>query len=154
MKLQVPALITKLIPLRPRLVCFVGKKIWDIFGGVCEKTAGEAVEGGMVVKKEKGAVEEKEEEVEREEKEEEGVDRELDEEGVKLEREVTPIDTVNISGKGKGSMSTRKKKKVIVPFDCHKPRPLRLPLGDGLGYVYFWATPNTSGLERTPVRPK
>ena len=42
-----------------------------------------------------------------------------------------------------------KKSQKTAAFDWHRPRPFRLPHRDG--YTYFWVTPNTSGLERTPV---
>lgn len=39
MRVAVGPLVSKFVALRPRVVCFVGKKIWDIFAGVVGKTA-------------------------------------------------------------------------------------------------------------------
>ena len=57
-----------------------------------------------------------------------------------------PLTPQSRSSPTAGARGSAKRKK---EFDWHKQRSFRLPHEDG--YTYFWVTPNTSGLERTPV---
>lgn len=172
MKLCVPDLIDKIRANRAGVVVFVGKKIWEVFEGVAKKGAVN-VTGDEAVKKEDGdEVVRGENVVEREIKlveevgEGEAVKLELVEPSfevaaVKLEEEDPPkIPLTPMTPIQKRNRPPTKSPKTPIPktpFDWHIPRTIRLPHhspSTGLlnGYTYFWVTPSTSGLERTPVR--
>jgi TDG/mug DNA glycosylase family protein len=166
MRLNVYNLTTKILAHRPRVVCFVGKKIWDIYEGVVLKTAGPPVvaaaahvppsEAPYLVK-----LEEDEEGVKAERVEPGGsISLEQGNSGglkivtlaptgvVKVEPSTPPKPSPSGSAAA-ASRSTTPAKSSKTGIDWSKPRGARLP-HDG-GYTYFWVTPNTSGLERTPV---
>lgn len=149
----------KLLRFKPKVVCFVGKKIWDVYESVIRKTA--TVPTIAARESEAGP----------------SIDRPDGLGTVKIEQDtlptpppITPIKTVPNSSTPKattirqtsngrpqaaGSARRRGQEKENPQFDWTKPRPYRLPhLNNGQveGYTYFWVVPNTSGLERTPVR--
>ena len=218
MRLNVHPFTLKIAHYRPRVVCFVGKKIWDVYAAVCGKTAtasastrgqgtveeaDDASDGASVrIKTEEGsstsparkrlcrtespgsplvpikkdpdapprivaasstatepadavqdvvkpfiAVGYTEVKVE---------DHDIDtSSSAPLPGTPSPLRPVNSSR----TAYPRSKQ----PMDWHAPRPLRLPLparysnntsggrSEEQEYTYFWVTPSTSGLERTPV---
>lgn len=218
MRLNVHPFTLKIAHYRPRVVCFVGKKIWDIYAAVCGKTAtasasirgqgpveqADDVSGGAFdrIKIEQGSSPSPaRRRLRRTESPgsplvaiKQGPDAPprivaassistepanalrddvkpfsaaLDPE-VKVENQdvdtpssaplpgtPSPLRPINSSR----TASPRSK----LPMDWHGPRPLRLPLParnskntsggqwEEQEYTYFWVTPSTSGLERTPV---
>lgn len=152
MRLNVLPFTLKLIEMRARVVCFVGKKIWDVYESVVSKTA---KPGGPIVtinakdmakcpavKMEPGSTE-----AEISSSVRAGGLADMQE--VKLEPPDQP--------RRAASASPRKAKKDQPAFDWTRPRVIRLPLpsagpGEPPQYTYFWVVPSTSGLERTPVR--
>lgn len=158
MRLNVPDLTSKVRKYRPRVVCFVGKKIWDVYESVAIKTAraGLKVEDVKVEARDGGAGEHVESEIgdvalKRD------VKVELEE--VMLEADVKPNKTALASpspakpkNRSTPTPSPRRMKPPPGPFQWTAPRSLRLLYPEGDGFTYFWVTPSTSGLERTPVR--
>jgi len=175
MRLNVHDLTVKLVKNRANVVCFVGKKIWDVYESVVSKTAGEAVVVPLAPRPTVSA-------------KAEGPDVDDFEGLIKLEREDEEGDTVhpNLTGlatnaeqdakpdlssstsfsnplvKSEPAATTRVQPTPPLPpstpilaskskstIDWTQPRPFRLP--HDKGYTYFWVTPSTSGLERTPV---
>jgi hypothetical protein len=144
MRLNVLPFTEKLLGVQPGVVCFVGKKIWDVYESVVSKSA-------RVV----------------------DTSQEIDvkvEQDTTTIPDPTPAVDVLSGGQGEdvkpamvdnstsGPTSTPRRRtpaKAKEKFDWTKPRPFRLPYqtADGLKYTYFWVVPNTSGLERTPVSP-
>lgn len=141
MRLDVLDLTVKMQAHRPKVVCFVGKKIWDVYESVVIKTA-RASSRSNIVKSEPQRVKL---EVEAPSGEVQDVKLGLEE----INEEIYPSPIVRSTP----SPSPRRiKKPPAGPFNWHKPRSVRLPFQEGHGYIYFWVTPSTSGLERTPVR--
>ena len=167
MKLNVYNLTLKIRKYRPRVVCFVGKKIWDIYESVISKSASPPVDvyasdgrddPEHVVKKENEGFDIKEEQDELREISAGTVSFvNLDQNGnIKLKpldnQNVPPMNTTDVKlepGIHPTNDDTRKGGKKLVPIDWYRPRLFRLE--HEKGYTYFWVTPNTSGLERTPV---
>lgn len=149
----------KLLRLKPKIVCFVGKKIWDVYESVIRKTATAPIiatrqcspgastswDDTSITNTPNGIV-----------KVEPNTNPTSPITPIKIEIASTSSlqDPPNEVG---GSMSRRGREKVEKPkFDWTQPRPFRLPHfenGQVEGYTYFWVVPNTSGLERTPVSP-
>lgn len=213
MRLNVHPFTLKIIHYRPRIVCFVGKKIWDIYASVCGKTAtaslgsvepgrsavlAGSLDGGM---EGDGGLDEFrvvvpiKQEVGREDlavcvpiKQEIRSGRTdglivLQEPPDAFEGDFKPIiggaepdptcrarDTQataqpSTSAAVRSMSSSRQSRtrsgSAKALMDWHAPRPLRLPLPHQSittssmhkrqEYTYFWVTPSTSGLERTPV---
>jgi hypothetical protein len=130
--------------IKPGVVCFVGKKIWDVYESVVSKSARVLDTSQAVNVKE-------------------------EQDTTRISVPASAVDMVS-GGQGEhvkpavvdnptsGSTSTPRRRtpaKVKMKFDWTKPRPFRLPhqTDEGLKYTYFWVVPNTSGLERTPVSP-
>ena len=157
MRLSVPGFTRKIQAHRPRVVCFIGKKIWDVYESVVSKTARAA----PLVKRETGLIKLEVQEVKLEvqdcrpaeeltlEKEE----TKLETQGIiKSEPDAHELPSSSAMVPATPSPSPRRtKKNPPAPFNPYQPRTLRLPYREGGGYTYFWVTPNTSGLERTPV---
>ncbi|WWD21337.1 hypothetical protein CI109_105821 [Kwoniella shandongensis] len=180
MRLNVHNLTLKFVRYRPMVVCFVGKKIWDVYESVAGKTAKLAAAAAGA--EEEAAMEQKSlaDEVKRELKEEEEEDdvkpdlNEMSYDGVKLENEVEhdlksindikppipslkPTEVRTPTKSPKAKTKTKAKTKIKPPpFDPTQPRLYRLPHFSLeqrylISYTYFWVVPNTSGLERTPL---
>jgi TDG/mug DNA glycosylase family protein len=178
MRLNVPRLLAKIGRHRPRVVCFVGKKIWDVFEGVVGKTAGG---GGAVQLVAEEIKEEVKEEIKEEIKEEvtleienevvedakQDVKMEVNDDLVQLVEAIPPSTPTKPllapSPIGTGTPRTPTRK---TNFDWDKPRPFVLfhdeeddaeqSSGEEQAqkrtrYTLFWVVPSTSGLERTPV---
>lgn len=169
LRLGVPVLLEKIRRTRPRMVCFVGKGIWDQFE--------------MVVKR---AVRRKGEGVGLREPEGMGSVRlvKIEEEDLNLQRmETSPapgdgpttppasplrsIRKTEIITPSKGSQATPSRSKTLgapinqrspksrsanAPFDWDRPRDFKVTHEEGARVTLFWVVPSTSGLERTPVR--
>jgi hypothetical protein len=186
MRLNVYDLTLKLVKNRANMVCFVGKKIWDIYESVAIKTAGPAVvvrpsipapalasEGTMMKEgdDDDGLVK-----LERDDEDEPNFapERPSVAEGADMKPEIplsssshspmlksenlyTPASlesseettTRSATRDSESNIKTASAPKTKPTIDWTQPRPLRLP--HSKGYTYFWVTPNTSGLERTPV---
>lgn len=150
MRLNVYPFAVKMAQLRPRVICFVGKKIWDIFEAIASKTAKAPLSAAESTKGQSGLV-----------KIEQGSDTRhfspLTETEIDIKPELgtaraTPLRQLPPTS----SPAPSPKKGTVKTFDWYLPRSLRLPLPanddhPSGGYCYFWVTPNTSGLERTPV---
>lgn len=177
MRLNALPFTEKLLRIRPSIVCFVGKKIWDVYESVIAKSA-QVVESehgigdvqGSGVKLEQGDTqstasapgsdeltatsdpalvksEPLEVETEVDELEEDEDEHKPETNG----SHHTPIRTVP-------SANTTHRRTPAKPkeiFDWTKPRLYRLPHENDDGsvekYTYFWVVPNTSGLERHTV---
>lgn len=164
MRLNVYTLSAKIVAHRPHVVCFVGKKIWDIYESVVLKTAGPPV---AVVRDEAPGsapflvkLEEDDDELVRVERVETGAEdrrdatatgvqmfRLAESGGVKIEPAASPVSPPRTKHPATSSTPQARSKKTHI--DWTKPRGVRL--AHERGYTYFWVTPNTSGLERTPV---
>lgn len=136
MRLNVLSFSRKLIKYRPRVVCMVGKKIWDMYESVAIKAAHPSVPTNIysVVKLER-------------------LEEEQGEAYLASSTGAGEVKPVLPSPKKPPGGSTPKAKRP-KDFDWTKPRALRLPLlGESDNghqrYCYFWVTPSTSGLERT-----
>lgn len=219
MRLNVHPFTLKIAHHRPRVVCFVGKKIWDVYASVCGKTATapppKVADGGGDLEGEREreiCVPIKQEVVDTSGQGRDGLLRmpdppfvpvkvesesgsafstdarhvalepegsfELAEEDIKpsaielgqtvgtgaTQPPTTPINVNMIGEQPLQAPSTPARSKAKEQMDWHAPRPLRLPLPPRpstsgnedrrrakLEYTYFWVTPSTSGLERTPV---
>lgn len=146
MRLNALPFTDKLLCIHPRIVCFVGKKIWDVYESVITKSARIA---DMVVKDEPaelGLMSVPE------------VKEELVDQAAREDRKPDVLDpTTSTPTRAQGTPSrprTRTPARPKEKFDWTKPRPFRLPHTADNGqvrYTYFWVVPNTSGLERTPV---
>lgn len=175
MKLNTINLLQKFIKYQPSVVCFVGKKIWDVFESVVGKTAefdetvkqkvklegevengegsGDGGKGRSVVTldptPERGTVK-----IE---------PAELGDQPSLLPLSASPSKTPQLTPAQTASLSpakARAKKGAIkppkTPFSFSQPRALRIPHppeenGGEIKYTYFFVVPSTSGLERTPV---
>jgi TDG/mug DNA glycosylase family protein len=177
MRLNALPFTEKLLRIRPSIVCFVGKKIWDVYESVIAKSA-QVVESeheirdvqGLGVKLEHAdnvftaaapgpneltttadpvLVKSEPLEVGAE------VD-ELEEDEIELKPETngshqTPIRTIPPAN----TTHRRTPAKPKEIFDWTKPRSYRLPHRNddesNSKFTYFWVVPNTSGLERHTV---
>lgn len=162
-------LANKLAVHRPRIVCFIGKNIWDVFASVARRSVPKSLAPvATVVKAEPDAGVAAPRVVsytldagmvKREEGPEVPIDSlEGDDVLVKIEpgeepilllprpASATPPPTNPDTTAGKSKSKTKAKP---PPFTYDAPQPLRLAHGGG--HTYFWALPNTSGLERTPL---
>lgn len=145
MRLNVLSFTEKLLNSRPGVVCFVGKKIWDVYESVISKSArAVAPMPTTYVKKDQedmGTI---------------PYDAPAEEMGSRGHREdIKPVMSDNPTLRPGPTPRRRTPAKVKAKFDWTQPRPFRLPhqTDDGVKYTYFWVVPNTSGLERTPVSP-
>ncbi|EAL20064.1 hypothetical protein CNBF3900 [Cryptococcus deneoformans B-3501A] len=174
MKLNTINLLQKFIKYQPSVVCFVGKKIWDVFESVVGKTAefdetvkqkvklegevengegsGDGGKGRSVVTlaptPERGTVK-----IE---------PAELGDQPSLFPLSASPSKTPQLTPAQTASLSpakARAKKGAIkppkTPFSFSQPRALRIPHppeenGGEIKYTYFFVVPSTSGLERTP----
>jgi hypothetical protein len=141
MRLNVLPFTEKLMGIKPGVVCFVGKKIWDVYESVVSKSA-RVVDTGQAVNV----------------KQEHEDSTTLSDPPPADEGQGGDVKPTMIDNPTSGPTSTPRRRtpaKVKERFDWTKPRPFRLPhqIADGLKYTYFWVVPNTSGLERTPVSP-
>jgi hypothetical protein len=141
MRLNVLPFTEKLLGIKPGVVCFVGKKIWDVYESVVSKSA-RVVDTGQAVNV----------------KEEQDDTTALSDPPPADEGQGGDVKPTMIDNPISGPAPTPRRRtpaKVKEKFDWTKPRPFRLPhpTDDGLKYTYFWVVPNTSGLERTPVSP-
>jgi hypothetical protein len=141
MRLNVLPFTEKLLGFKPGVVCFVGKKIWDVYESVVSKSA-RVVDTGQAVNV----------------KEAQDDTTTLSDPPPAEEGQGGDVKPTMIDNPTSGPTSTPRRRtpaKVKERFDWTKPRPFRLPhqIADGLKYTYFWVVPNTSGLERTPVSP-
>ena len=171
MRLNVLDLTLKIQEYRPKVVCFVGKKIWDVYESVVIKTARSApqfkleandvllVENVKPLAEDVKALaedvstimEDVKPAVEHVKLEVMDVKAEPVEAGLQPTLPGAPLRS-EIKIPLTPSPPAKKSKKIpTTPFQFASPRPLRLPFPDGNGYTYFWVSPNTSGLERTPV---
>ena len=145
MRLNVLPFTEKLLNSRPRVVCFVGKKIWDVYESVISKSARAVASMPTIYVKE--------------EQEDTGTipnDAPAEETGSGgLGEDMKPVTSDNPAVRPVPAPRRRTPAKVKEKFDWTRPRPFRLPhqTDDGVKYTYFWVVPNTSGLERTPVSP-
>ncbi|KAK8844007.1 hypothetical protein IAR55_006800 [Kwoniella newhampshirensis] len=165
MRLNVRNLTLKFIRHRPKVVCFVGKKIWDVYEGVVGKTA--------TVSETRPVEHALEQEVKLKPEMIDDVDMksdlatvdikiendDLDQPARKRIIDQIPLPISNSQGKGvkvddaqSRSRPKARSKPHGIPFDPTQPRLYRLPhLTAPVTYTYFWVVPNTSGLERTPL---
>ena len=173
MKLQVPHFTRKVLQYRPLVVCLVGKKIWDIYDGVVSRTAGLPIvlqsaressssqSSSLITPKTENVpvnpyiVEERHIPPNPYLDTLPAITQTKAQNGVtllSLGLGSTPASTSPTSSRPlltPPQSPSKSKGKTKPPFDWHAPRPFRLPHEDG--YTFFWTTPNTSGLERTPV---
>lgn len=171
MRLAVEPLVRKFVDLRAGVVCFVGKKIWDIFAGVAGKSAKlrEKADAAEAKKRAKEAAVKRE--VQREVLEAKVTMCTLEDGLVKLEPEaegeapgpITPrkdrpepyIELISRTPSTTPSRPATPSTPKSKAFAFDKPQPLRLLLPDDKNakwtHTYFWVVPNTSGLERTPL---
>lgn len=168
MRLNTHPFTLKLLRYHPRVVCFVGKKIWDMYESVVGKTAvsvqvrndgdhskpggrvkikDEVMDLDNVIKAEAYSETIAPEPMTPVKVERDYVKNEPDTTSRQISPSPTPLRAIST----KQGKSTPARKTAKVPFDWTKPRPLRLPHSGSSGYTYFWVVPNTSGLERTPV---
>jgi thymine-DNA glycosylase len=168
MRLSIPRLLDKIQTHKPKVCCFVGKKIWDVFEGVIKKSAGkekkEWVDLELEVEKD-GDVESVQAKVEYWDKSElvsvststSSVDTPVPIPMQPTTTTTTMTTTTTISEKPTPLRVTKTSPK----FSWDQPRPFILfhndaPSGnvvkiENVGYTLFWVVPSTSGLERTPV---
>lgn len=203
MRLNVHPFTFKLLRFRPRIVCFVGKKIWDVYEAVAKKTAKVSPNGGegngtdrsvtvefgeigriaaiTTIAGNNGFLGENgyEEEVPLKVEDEmvepvAKVESELSIRGdasggspqrnsqevmqveVKPDLPASPTTPLRHGHLAASTASTPQRQSNASTMDWYKPRSIRLPLpplenGSPGSYCYFWVTPSTSGLERTPV---
>jgi len=144
MRLNVLPFTEKLLGIKPGVVCFVGKKIWDVYESVVSKSA-RVVDARQRV------------EVKEEQDTTTITPQALAQEVVSggHGEDIKPTLVNNTTSGPAPTPRRRTPAKVKEKFDWTKPRPFRLPhqTDDGVKYTYFWVVPNTSGLERTPVSP-
>ena len=148
MRLNALPFTEKLLCIRPRIVCFVGKKIWDVYESVITKSARIADE--VVTDEPAGLVRMP---AEAHEVKTESLDQ-IEEDRKPAIFDPTPTTTPTRAQGTPSRPRTRTPARPKEKFDWTKPRPFRLPHTADNGqvsYTYFWVVPNTSGLERTPV---
>lgn len=175
MKLNTINLLQKFIKYQPSVVCFVGKKIWDVFESVVGKTAkfDKSVRQNVKLEGEGGNGEERGDEDKGRSvvlfaptPERGKVKIESSELGVQsplLPISASPSKTPHLAAAQTTSPSPIKArarkgatKPPKTPFSFSQPRALRIshPPEENEGevkYTYFFVVPSTSGLERTPV---
>jgi len=148
MRLNALPFTEKLLCIHPRIVCFVGKKIWDVYESVITKAARIADE---VVKDESAELVRMS--AETPEIKTESLDQAVEDRKPAI-FDPTPTTTPTRAQGTPSRPRTRTPARPKEKFDWTKPRPFRLPHTADNGqvrYTYFWVVPNTSGLERTPV---
>jgi len=157
MRISVPSLIEKLRICKPKLVCFVGKGIWDKFEDIVAKACHDSevpwapfdLDGLQPVLGD------------------DKPDIKLDDEttsmgsssskltltGIKVEDDSKPLTPQTPSLL---SPKRPRRSKIKEAFDWTQPRAYKLvhqsSPGQGESVTLFWVVPSTSGLERTPVR--
>lgn len=152
MRLNALPFTEKLLRLKPKVVCFVGKKIWDVYESVIRKTATATATVAVPPVPEPSSVRSATS----------AVDDRLEQDqkpmpapptsSIKAEQRSKPNEESSTAAQRNG----KRKKEEKIPFDWTQPRSFRLPHieeGQITRYTYFWVVPNTSGLERTPVSP-
>nr|XP_019009901.1 uncharacterized protein I206_05462 [Kwoniella pini CBS 10737]OCF48682.1 hypothetical protein I206_05462 [Kwoniella pini CBS 10737] len=178
MKLNVFNLTKKFLKYQPKLVCFVGKKIWDVYESVISKTATpiesvQEVKGQLYIESKMESsssssgshskIKMKEEKIDIKEEDiiSSSNNGSLSETKVAVKKELlnspessslSPIS----SQEQTSQLKIENTKSKVDPFNATKPRKYRLPHHELnfhtiKGYTYFWVVPNTSGLERTPL---
>lgn len=174
MKLSVPNLLAKIGRHRPRMVCFVGKNIWDKFEDIIKKSCDPPeTEWKRVMLTDIGMNDTKITKRDSQERDcqplntdehiahdgqaqEVYVKQETQEDNKPIPPPLTtvPPPLVNVNA------ARRLVRPAKEPFDWTQPRPYKLvhrdsPSGDGEPtepqVTLFWVVPSTSGLERTPV---
>ncbi|WVQ74434.1 hypothetical protein IAR50_004035 [Cryptococcus sp. DSM 104548] len=164
MRLNTAQLLSKFVKYHPGVVCFVGKRIWDVFESVVKKTVfyGEEVE--TMVKAEIGTMEEgTERKVSILTPQKKSKSRLKDGDYDSLSEPLTAMPSIAVtpikrrletpsspaSPRGKKSKSTK------TPFSFSTLQSIRLPHAYSPGgqrrFTYFFVVPSTSGLERTPL---
>jgi len=140
MRLNVLPFTEKLLNIKPGVVCFVGKKIWDVYESVISKSA-------RMTLREEVIKDEVVEEVEPVPGVQAGLTS-MEEQAPGQEDTKPVIADTTVTPRRQKTLAKSKE-----TFDWTKPRPYRLPhqTDVGMKYTYFWVVPNTSGLERTPV---
>ncbi len=168
MRLCVPQLLAKLGIHKPKVCCFVGKKIWDVFEGVVKKTAGKAEEWrdldlDGVMDDAMGNGDDTSVKDELLELPALGIVLKLGKDTTSVKRESLEKPLPNLGRKVKSPRNSSAHTVTARKFDWDQPRPFVLyhdestnPAIDGLKaenveYTLFWVVPSTSGLERTPV---
>lgn len=175
MKLNTFNLLQKFIKYQPSVVCFVGKKIWDVFENVVGKTAefDKGVRQKVKLEGEGGNGEEcGDEDKERSvvllaptpERGKVKIEpSELVDQPPLLPSSASPSKTAHLAPAQTASSSLIKArarkgrtKPPKTPFSFSQPRALRISHppeenGGEVKYTYFFVVPSTSGLERTPV---
>jgi hypothetical protein len=153
MRASVPSLLEKLYKYRPKLVCFVGKGIWDKFENIVSKASDCAEIAWTDFTLDNVQV----------------IPGDIKPDNVKLEIDTVSTELVTVTGIeeirdakppisparstiASGRSGTAKAK---TPFNWTQPRPYKLvhpPTVRGESYAtLFWVVPSTSGLERTSV---
>ncbi|TYJ59070.1 hypothetical protein B9479_000059 [Cryptococcus floricola] len=163
MRLNTYQLLLKFVRYHPSIVCFVGKKIWDVFESVVGKTVFYGGEVETVVKAETGISQEGTERkvsilTPQKRPKMEATDDDCDND-IAMPSEIiaTPRKGRLNSALSPSPISPRKRKgkETKIPFSFSKPQSIRLPHALSPGrqreYTYFFVVPSTSGLERTPL---
>ncbi|KAL0247845.1 hypothetical protein I308_103923 [Cryptococcus tetragattii IND107] len=174
MKLNTINLLQKFIKYQPSVVCFVGKKIWDVFESVVGKTAefDKSVRQNVKLEHEGGNGEERGDEdkgrsvvllAPTPEKGKVKIESsELGDQPPLLPISDSPSITPHLAPAQTASPSPVKArarkgatKPPKTPFSFSQPRALRISHppeenGGEVKYTYFFVVPSTSGLERTP----
>ncbi|ODN76893.1 hypothetical protein L202_05476 [Cryptococcus amylolentus CBS 6039] len=163
MRLNTYQLLLKFVRYHPGIVCFVGKKIWDVFESVVGKTVFYGGEVETVVKTETGMSQEGTERkvsilTPQKRPKMEATDDDCDND-IAMPSEIiaTPRKGRLNSALSPSPISPRKRKgkETKIPFSFSKPQSIRLPHALSPGrqreYTYFFVVPSTSGLERTPL---
>ena len=187
MRINVPTLTKKIKHYHPGIVCFVGKKIWDVYENVVSKSASNAtfvpfpssfaedikMDSSLRTPKTESEIKVETDSIHMGDIQGGGALEERvkveDLDGlIKMEQSHTP--TSSPTKRQSQSRPTPSRKMTTpsshptaqrtsrhstasprkpLPMDWTQPRPFRLAYHSG--HTYFWVTPNTSGLERTPV---
>jgi hypothetical protein len=151
MRLNALPFTEKLLRIRPRIVCFVGKKIWDMYESAITKSAKIVDDGPISVVKNEPSESGHASTIENPVVKEENVDPATGEDI----KPVVPDSNLTTPNRAQGAHPrTRTPARPKQKFDWTKPRSFRLPHpaeNGQVSYTYFWVVPNTSGLERTPV---
>ncbi|EIW66020.1 hypothetical protein TREMEDRAFT_65863 [Tremella mesenterica DSM 1558] len=157
MRLNVFQFSQKIILNRPKVVCFVGKKIWDVYESVVSKTA-VSTSQPSTPKKQIKSEPTWSSNISCEDPIELNVKTEIREEtnlGNSIRLRSPPLTPISDHSE---RYHTAKHEEQSTTVHWTQSRRLRLPLppsdeGEGKEeFCYFWVVPNTSGLERTPVR--
>lgn len=163
MRLNVHHLTLKILANRPKVVCFVGKKIWDIYESVVSKSAGPARSAtplGASVRETQSDIKAEDDNQSLSEVKEDLTDDDI---SFSTVTPYVPPSIVKIEATDtKPAVSPRSKppRSPAPPINISNPprkpsidwtQPRGFRLKHESGFTYFWVTPNTSGLERTPV---